>query len=323
MKKLFFLGCVLLLLLTACAQKKENTKEEGQSADNGQEIVIEHALGTSTFKEAPKRVVALEWNLVEELLALDVQPVGVADIEGFNKWVKISKSLDQNAVDVGTRQEPNLEEIAKLKPDVILSLVNHENIKAELEKIAPTVFYNTTTEEATKDLYLDTINSFERTAKLLNKEKEAETTIQQLEQKYSEAKKEIEQLNLPTKEFLFTQAYTMNQAPIFRLFTKNSMVSHVLEQVGLENVIKDQTEAEWGFFEANVEGVSKYQNAIFLHVVQKDDPLFDNMKNNKAWNELSFVKNNQLYDIGGDTWTFGGVLSAETLVDNLLKALKK
>ena len=101
------------------------------------------------------------------------------------------------------------------------------------------------------------------------------------------------------------------------------MVSHVLEKVGLENVIKDHTDAAWGFIDANVEGVSNYEDVLFIHAVQSDDPLFDNLENNKAWGELAFVKNDQLYDIGGDTWTFGGVLSMETLVDNLVHALQK
>lgn len=160
------------------------------------------------------------------------------------------------------------------------------------------------------------------TAKLLQKEKEAEEALAHLEEKYREAKKEIEELDLPTKQFVFTQAYSANQAPLFRLFTSNSTVSHVLEKAGLENAITEDNTAEWGFIEANVEGLAAYQEAVLIHAVQEDDPLFDNLANNELWKNLSFVQENQLYDIGGDTWTFGGVLSAETLIDNLLKALK-
>ncbi|MEK3886419.1 ABC transporter substrate-binding protein [Bacillus sp. FSL K6-3431] len=323
MRKLFILVIAMLFALTACAEKGQVVKDDSGSKMD-EKIEIKHALGTETFDKAPERVVALEWNYVEELLALDIQPVGVADIEGFNKWVKIDKQLDDDVVDVGTRQEPNLEEIAKLKPDAIITLANnHESIKNDLEKIAPTIFYDTTSKKASKDLYQTSIDSFKTTSKLLQKEKEAEEVISQLEDKYAKAKNEIEGLNLTTKNFVFTQAFTVNQAPSFRLFTKNSMVSHVLEKVGLENQITDNEDAEWGFIEANIEGVSKYQDSLFIHAVQKDDPLFENVKNNKAWNDFTFVKENHIYDIGGDTWTFGGVLSANTLVNNLLKALKQ
>ncbi|MCG7337628.1 iron-siderophore ABC transporter substrate-binding protein [Sporosarcina sp. ACRSM] len=324
MKKFIFAMLALLFVLGGCAEKGKSGQTNSNQSETNEKIEITHALGTETFDKVPERIVVLEWNFAEELLALGVQPVGMADIEGFNKWVKISESIADDVVDVGTRQEPNLEEIAKLNPDVIITLSsNHGAIQDQLTKIAPTIFYDTVSPEVTKDLYQNTFDSFKTTAKLLGKEAEAEQLIQRLDEKYAEAAKKIDELNLPTREFLFTQAYTVNQAPTFRLFTKNSMVSHVLEKVGLENVIKDNTDAPWGFIDANVEGVSNYEDALFIHAVQQDDPLFDNLQNNKAWNELAFVKNEQLYDIGGDTWTFGGVLSMETLVDNLLRALQK
>ena len=324
MKKFVFVLLALLLVLGGCAEKEGNVPKDSNRSEENEKIEITHALGTETFDQVPERIVVLEWNFAEELLALGIQPVGMADIQGFEKWVKISETVSDEVVDVGTRQEPNLEEIAKLNPDVIITLSNnHGAIQEQLSKIAPTIFYDTVSPEVTKDLYQNTFDSFKTTAKLLNKEAEAEQLIKRLDDKYAEATKAIEELNLPTKEFLFTQAYSVNQAPTFRLFTKNSMVSHVLEKVGLENVIKDHTDAAWGFIDANVEGVSNYEDVLFIHAVQSDDPLFDNLENNKAWGELAFVKNDQLYDIGGDTWTFGGVLSMETLVDNLVRCITK
>lgn len=324
MKRFIMVLLALLFVLSACAEKGGKVDQNSNKNATNEKIEIKHALGTETFDQVPERVVVLEWNLVEELLALDVQPVGMADVEGFEKWVKINRSVSEEVVDIGTRQEPNLEEIAKLNPDVILTVSsNHSDIKDQLTKIAPTIFYDTVSPEVTKDLYQNTFHSFKTTATLLNKEAEAEQLINGLDEKYAEASKLVDELDLPTNEFLFTQAYTVNQAPTFRLFTQNSMVSHVLEKVGLKNAIKDHTDAPWGFIEANVEGVSNYEDAILIHAVMEDDPLFDNLKNNKAWNELDFVKNDRLYDIGGDTWTFGGVLSMETLVDNLVRALQK
>src|SRR5690242_17122902 len=51
--------------------------------------LIEHVGGKTCITENPQRVVALEWTYVEDLLALGVQPVGIADIEGYKAWVKI------------------------------------------------------------------------------------------------------------------------------------------------------------------------------------------------------------------------------------------
>lgn len=325
MKKLLALLMMAILVLGACSQGADKKEEESNGNNEGQsseKIEIEHALGTASFEKAPKRVVILEWNYAEDLLALGVQPVGLTDIEGFNKWVKIDAKLSKDVVDVGTRQEPNLEEISKLNPDAIIGLLTtHEAIYEDLQKIAPTIIYDASSEKVTADLYGNMMDTFKKNAKLLDKEQEGEEAIQKLDDTFASAKKEIEGLTLPSKQFVFTQAYSANQAPLFRLFTKNSTVSTILEKVGLENKIQDNEKADWGFIESNIEGLANYDDAIFIHAIQEDDPILENVASNKVWNNLQFVKEEHMYDIGGDTWTFGGVLSAETLVNNLLNAL--
>lgn len=322
MKKLIIASIVSILALTGCAEK--GNKPESKDKTDKAAITIEHALGNETFTETPKRVVILEWGPAEDVLALGVQPVGLTDIDGFNTWVKIDETLDESVVDLGTRQEPNLEAIAKLSPDVIITVAsNHEPIKAELEKIAPTIFWDSNTEEAQDNLYADMIETFKKTATLLDKEAEGKVALKEFDEKLKATKQEIEALDLPDTNFLFTQAYSANQAPEFRLFTPNSIVSHTLEEVGLTNIITDQSNPAWGFISVNLEGLTNYDDAMLIHAVQKDDPLFKNVADNKIWQELNFVKEDRLVDIGGDTWTFGGLLSAETLIDNLVTALKE
>ncbi|GGG15496.1 ferrichrome ABC transporter substrate-binding protein [Lysinibacillus alkalisoli] len=320
MKKIIVVLVILTLALAGCMKKEE---EPAAKETIGNKIVVEDIYGKQEFDKPFTRVAALEWNIVEELLAVGVQPAAVADIEGFNTWVTIDKKLADGIVDVGQRNEPNIEEIAKAKPDLIIGLKNHEPIKAELEKIAPVVLFDHASEEATKDLYQAMIVSLENTGKLVGKEQEAKEAIAHLEAQMAEAKTALAQANLATKEFLFTQAFTVNEAPTFRLFTPNSTVSHVLEGMGLTNRMQDQTPQPWGMLETNVEGVAKYQEAMLLHTVQKEDPLFKNLANNKAWNNFAFVKNNEMYDLGGGVWTFGSVLSAETLIKNVVTTMTK
>ncbi|MFP3422141.1 ABC transporter substrate-binding protein, partial [Bacillus sp. SIMBA_161] len=79
---------------------------------------------------SPSRgIVALEWGFVESLLTLGIQPVGVADIKGYQEYVNIPLQLSETVQDVGTRQEPNLETIAQLQPDLILGVnFRHQGI---------------------------------------------------------------------------------------------------------------------------------------------------------------------------------------------------
>lgn len=324
MKKILFVLLVGVLVLAGCMQKDKETNASKSEDKASEKVVIEDGFGEQEFDQVPTKVVALEWSIVEELLALDVQPVGVADIEGFNKWVTIDAQLDDSVAEVGLRTEPNIEEIAKLEPDVIIGMKGHQGeMKEELEKIAPVVMYDGTTEEAIEDLYADMLKTFNETAMLVGKEKEAEEQIAHLEARMAEAAENIESADLSTKDFVFTQAFSVNQAPTFRLFTPNSTVSHVLEGVGLSNKIQDQDAQSSGFVESNVEGVSNYEEALFIHTVQADDPLFDNLAANKAWNGLHFVEEDAMYDVGAGVWTFGSVLSMETLIEHVEEAIVK
>lgn len=311
-----------MLVLTGCMQEKTETKASESNKTAKETISIEDGFGKQEFDTVPERVIALEWSIVEELLALGIQPVGVADIENFNKWVTIDAQLDDSVVEVGLRTEPNIEEIAKLEPDVIIGKKGHQgDLKEDLEKIAPVVMYDSTSEEALEDLYADMLKTFYTTATLVGKEQEAEERVNHLENRMAEAKENIKSADLPMTDFVFTQAYSVNQAPTFRLFTPNSAVSHVLEGIGLTNKIQDQGIQSSGFVETNVEGVSNYEEALFIHTVQKDDPLFDNLAGNEAWKSLHFVQEDAMYDAGAGVWTFGSVLSMETLIEHVEEAL--
>lgn len=46
-------------------------------------ITVSHDGGETTLGRQPERIVALEWHLVEDLLVLGIQPVAIADVEGY------------------------------------------------------------------------------------------------------------------------------------------------------------------------------------------------------------------------------------------------
>src|SRR5687768_3607948 len=68
-----------------------NTDASQPASDSAQPRVIKHAMGETEITGTPQRIVALEWTYAEDLLALGVQPVGVADIAGMNKWVEMKE----------------------------------------------------------------------------------------------------------------------------------------------------------------------------------------------------------------------------------------
>ncbi|WP_172373674.1 ABC transporter substrate-binding protein [Sporosarcina jiandibaonis] len=310
------------VLLAACSSKKEGDKVS--TNDNAEEsVTVTDINGEVTLDQPAKRVVALEWTYVEDLLAVGIQPVGVADIQEYHNWVNIDAELSDDVTDVGGRQEPNLEAIAALEPDLIIGVkFRHENMLKELEAIAPTVIFNPYPEDESVDHYQEMIDTFNEIAKAVNKTDEAKKVLADLDAKYEEAREKIENANLKTKDILLTNAYTGPQAPEIRVLTPNSMASQIVEKIGLKNIhVPDQYEM-FGSSTFNVEGLTKYEDANYLYTVQEEDNIYENqLKENAVWKNLNFVKEDRLFNLGGDTWLYGGPLSAETLLNKVVDSM--
>ena len=133
----------LSLGLTACgADESEGTAGKGAAGDDFPATVATE-FGDVTIDEAPERVVALGWGDAETALALGVQPVGASDWlgfegEGVGPW---ADGLYDEAPELIETLEPSYEQIASLKPDLILDVKSsgEQERYDRLSQIAPTV----------------------------------------------------------------------------------------------------------------------------------------------------------------------------------------
>jgi iron complex transport system substrate-binding protein len=137
------------LALTGCGgSSDENSPAADSSA--GFPRTVEHAMGTTEIPARPKRVVALDASFVDATLILDTPVVGYTDYRSINGKLPDYLGEDRTtygleAQAVGTLAEPNLEKIAELNPDLIITAkVRHEKLYDQLSKIAPTVMSETT-----------------------------------------------------------------------------------------------------------------------------------------------------------------------------------
>ena len=134
------------------------------------QFVVQDSRGEQVLDSIPQRVVALNWDLAEQLIELGVTPVAITDTAGYREWV-VQPALSSDIEDVGTRAEPNFEKIAAVKPDVILVASPQADLIPQLEKIAPVLYFQTYS--ADHDNSLMAINNFEAIALVLGKEKVA------------------------------------------------------------------------------------------------------------------------------------------------------
>lgn len=111
---------------------------------------VEHAMGETKIPAKPKRVVALDASMVDDALLLGTPVVGFTSYRAIGDTLPdylgdARDTLAKGAQSVGTLEEPSLEKIIALQPDLILSAkVRHEKLYDKLSAIAPTVFSETT-----------------------------------------------------------------------------------------------------------------------------------------------------------------------------------
>ncbi|WP_329016962.1 iron-siderophore ABC transporter substrate-binding protein [Micromonospora rifamycinica] len=107
----------------------------------GDTRTVEHARGKTAVPSKPTRVVVLEPVQLDTAVALEITPVGAAVL---NEAAGVPKYLGDKAAGittVGTVQEPNVQKIAALRPDLIIGTESrHSALYDQLTDVAPTVF---------------------------------------------------------------------------------------------------------------------------------------------------------------------------------------
>lgn len=135
---------VLIALATTGCGGPEPTSPAASVGDAPATRIVEHAMGATEVPAEPQRVVVLDTGELDSATALDVAPVGgVTALPGLPILEYLQTAAASMEV-VGTIEEPDLEAVAALEPDLILSSeLRHEKIYDELSQIAPTVFTET------------------------------------------------------------------------------------------------------------------------------------------------------------------------------------
>jgi iron complex transport system substrate-binding protein len=166
------------------ASNSDSSLSQSPSADCR---IIEHALGKTQVCGQPQRIVALGPNVLESLLALDVQPAGFADPRIFHKGnydnpnqqiPYLGSRVTSQPANVGLAFKPSLEAILKVQPDLILGTEYNASQYEALSKIAPTLL-----------LKLFDAKMIMRTiAKAVRRSEKAEQLLTETEQKIAAAR---------------------------------------------------------------------------------------------------------------------------------------
>ncbi len=138
---------LVAISITAC----QGSMPQNPSVETGLPLsadcrVVEHAVGKTKICDQPQKIAVLEPKMLSMILALGVQPAAYADAYSVRspQFYNPSKQIPylgnfvtSQPINLGDRNNPSLETLTLLKPDLILGMNSQEN--PLLGAIAPTV----------------------------------------------------------------------------------------------------------------------------------------------------------------------------------------
>ncbi|GIF97420.1 ABC transporter substrate-binding protein [Catellatospora citrea] len=311
MKKRLVLVAVVAagLALAGCGTAKENT------GDGAATVEVTHAMGTTKVPAAPKRVVVLDTDKVDTALTLGVKPVGAARAGELTGWpTYFGAGATDGITEVGVLDEPDLEGIAALKPDLILgSKFRQEKYYAELSKIAPTVFTENVGKTWKANFLLD--------GKALGKEQQAKDLLAAYEKRAKEvgaAVPDAATLKISLVRFMPDH---------IRIYGPESFSGIVLGDAGLARPERQLLAAkdDKRFDKVSAERLTEVDGDFIFVAAYGEKSAAEQAKITAGplWATLGAVKAGKTQVVADETWMTGiGVTAANKILDDLATYLK-
>jgi len=317
--RVFSLVVAMVMLLGACSnssnQGSNSTVDKEQATNDGVDpvqespVTIQHLKGEMTFEKVPKKIVVLDVQYADQMLALGKQPVGSVVAETDNALPEYLGDKMDNVSLLGTNAEPNLEGILALEPDLIIATEFHDAIYEDLVKIAPTL-----TLERNEDWQTVMLKFGE----ILNQTEEAQQLVDDYKQKVSDLK-----TALADKMKDQTVALIRPRDKMIRLQTTSHRTSQILyDDLGLtppQMAVNSTDPSTMISIEVLPELGADH---IFLLQDDTNMELTAEFQNTSIWKNMSVVTADHVYVENTAQWIgYYGPIAINLVVDQIADAL--
>ncbi|MFD0695390.1 ABC transporter substrate-binding protein [Paenibacillus sp. GCM10027628] len=319
--KLLVLVTVIMLVLAGCGQQTDakktdaaagnkDARPENQQGNTG-EYTVKHAMGETKIKGAPKKVVVLTNEGTEAVLAMGIKPVGaVKSFTVTGGWYDHIKADMEGVNIVGDENQPNLEAIAALQPDLILgNKLRQEKVYAQLSAIAPTVF--------SEKLMGDWQVNFKLYAEALNKKPEGDKIIGDFEKRITDFKQKAgDKLNTKVSIIRFMPGKV-------RIYMEDTFSGVMLKKLGFQRPApQDQDKFADDVQKERIPDMNGDMLFYFTYDNDKGEAntIEQDWMNDPLWKNLDVVKKGNVHKVSDAVWnTAGGIKAANLLLDDLEK----
>lgn len=293
---------VIALLMAGCSNKKSSETNGAEQKDGIR--TIQDAYGDVKVPASPVRIVALDIGALDNLLALNIKPVGGPSIltagAPFPSYLKDSEGIKN----IGSVNEPNLEAIDSLKPDLIIGNKDtHDAIRNQLTKIAPTVLV--------ESLGVTWKNNLKLHAESVNKAADGDQLLKAYEKRISELKAKLNSKKSVEVSLIRPRADKT------QLYLKGTFAGVIMEDAG---IVRPAAQSGSGFSkDVTQEQIADLDGDVILWFNREKDA-FAKLQSSPLWATLKGAKNNKIYPVEWEYWMSGlGIQAVNKVIDDLDK----
>ncbi|WP_366248210.1 iron-hydroxamate ABC transporter substrate-binding protein [Terribacillus aidingensis] len=287
MKKLFPVLFILVLVLAACGSNNSSSSgEKATSSGNGNDtFTYESEDGPVEVPAHPKRVVVLS-SYVGDLIDLDVPIVGA------DAWSMQNPRFKDALKDAEEVTEDDLEKIIELKPDLIIGLTSLKNLD-KLKEIAPTVTFT-----YGKLNYLD---QHVEIGKLVNKEDEAQSWVDDFTKRAAEAGEQIKEKIGPDATVSVVENFDKQLYVYGDNWGRGTEVLYQAMGLNMPEKVKEDA-LEAGYFALSTEVLPDYMGDYVIF--SKFDDTDTSVEDSETFQNTTAAKNNHVYEVDGNAFYF-------------------
>ncbi|MBO2450705.1 iron-siderophore ABC transporter substrate-binding protein [Actinomadura barringtoniae] len=291
MRSLAATAALTLSLGTAAAcgdDDKDSSAPAAGASGAAFPVTITHKLGSTTIKSKPERIVALGEVDQDTLLALGVKPAGMVELtgvqpDGLAPWTAPKLTGGKPTLLKAGEGGFSIEEIAKLRPDLILAGGDFTIDKeyGNLKKLAPTVAYQTGPAE---DSWQDITR---QTAKAIGRPADGDKLVADVEAKIASVKTAHPELQ--GKGYALTSVFPNGNIGVMKADDDTSV--KLLNQFGMKLPDKLKKLPGQGFAaELSMEKVGVLDTDVLLSHYNDDPATQKKIEGNKLFADLPVVK---------------------------------
>lgn len=260
---------------------------DGGTSSDGSTVAIEHTYGTTDVPADPERIVSLDTQWTDVLLALDHAPIGyIPDPSAPDGYPWRGDLLDDATAIEAVDQLP-YEKIAALKPDLIVVsyFAQDEGDYEKLSAIAPTI---ATLSEAQVDTWQDITAA---AGKVLGDEEAARALIEEVDGGVADLAEELPGLEGTTYSLVNYVAGDQ----FYVVSDPEDGAAVLFDQLGMAIAprILEEAGGEPGRVELSLENASLFDADLILLLANGSDP-----GDIAGWEELSAVQDDAVADLG-------------------------